>query len=157
MTSDTEPSDLASAIAALSFGSDGSVNFLADPRATELIARKLSDLLVDLALDCLVIRDDPQPAVLAHIVARNLGCATMRVYEAEGLVELLDEPTPGARAAVIGERFPTENSLSALIGRARHSGLAVVAIVAVTSSPALLAATASHDAGITHVLDGGRT
>lgn len=153
---DGTPPNLAAAIAALSASPDGRVNFLADPAATEVIAGLVTEQLADLSLDYLVIRDDTQPGVLAHVVARNLRCSTLRVYEAEGLVELLDAPVPGARAAVIGERFPTENSLSALVGRARHSGLDVVAIVAVTSSPALFAATASDDARVAHVVDGDR-
>lgn len=153
---DRTPSDLAAAIAAVSTGPDGPVNFLADPAATEMIASVLAGHLADLSLNYLVIRDETQSGVLAHVVARTLGCSTLRVYENEGLVELLDAPSPGARAAIIGERFLTENSLSALVGRARHSGLDVVAIAAVMSSPALFAATASDDVRVTHVIDGER-
>lgn len=155
MTNGTPRFDPVAAIAAVSAGPDGQVNFLADPVATELIASQVTKRLADLSPDFLVIHDDTQPAILAHAVARNLGCSTLRVYEAEGLVELLDAPTPGARAAVIGERFPTENSLNALVGRARHSGLEVVAVVAVRSSPALLAVTGPDDAAVTHVIDSG--
>lgn len=150
---DLTPPDLAAAIAAMSTGPGSPVNFLADAAATEMIASVVAGQLADLSLDYLVIRDETQSGVLAHVVARTLGCSTLRVYESEGLVELLDGPAPGARAAIIGERFPTENSLSALVGRARHSGLDVVAIAAVMSSPALFAATASDDARVTHVID----
>jgi hypothetical protein len=155
MTRSAAHPDAAAAIAAVTTGPDGLINFLADPAATEVIARLVAEQLSALDVDCLVIRDGTQSAVLAHVVARNLGCSTLRVCEIEGLVEFMDEPMAEARTAVIGARFPTENSLGALVGRARHSGLYVAAIVAVTSSPALRIVAASDDAGILHVIDGG--
>lgn len=121
---------------------DGSLNFLADPGATETVGCWLAEQLLPYEPDSVLIWDDPQTAVLAHIVARELGCATVMAVQWEGLVKLLSAPA-GVRGVLLAASFPTDNSFNALIGVARSSGMSVLAAAAVTSGVPLTAAASA--------------
>lgn len=118
------------------------VNVLADAAATETVGRRLAQQVRDAHPDVevLVVWDAPGPSVLAHVVARELGAHVVRAYEIEGLVELADSADAGQPALALGDHFPTENSVNALVGVARSSGLRVVAIASALDSSALTSA-----------------
>lgn len=113
------------------------INVLADPQATEAAGRRIAEQAVALHPGCVVIWDDPQSAVLAHIVSRELGCSTARAFEYEGLIDLIDVPEKGTRGLLVAESFATTMSVQALVGVARNQGITVVGIAALIHSEAL--------------------
>lgn len=110
---------------------------LADPAATELAATELAAHAAQLDPACLVIWDEPQSAVPAHVVGRELGCGVVRAYEHEGLVVLIDPVARDARALVLAASFETTQSLQALIGVAVNRGLNVVGVAVLDATPAV--------------------
>lgn len=121
-------------------GGDEPVNVLADPAAAEAVGSWLAANAGASDVQVVVVWDAPGPAVLGHIVARELGARVVRAYEIEGLVELEDEVGSGQRAVALADHFPTPNSVNALVGVARNGGLDVVALLAAVGSRALGAA-----------------
>ncbi|WP_416955708.1 hypothetical protein [Streptomyces sp. Agncl-13] len=115
-------------------GVDGVLTMTADPAAAETVGRWLAAEVRDHRIDVVVTWDEPQSVVLAHVVARELGCRIVRVLGAEGLVELLDAPPPDARGLLIAEPAATVNSTDALIGVADRAGVTPVVVAAVGSA-----------------------
>ncbi|MEU0386926.1 hypothetical protein [Streptomyces chartreusis] len=112
-------------------GVDGVLTMTADPAAAETVGRWFAAEARDHRIDVVVIWDEPQSGVLAHVVARELGCPIVRVLGTEGLVELLDAPPRDARGLLIAEPAAAVNSTDALIGVADRAGVTPVAVAAV--------------------------
>jgi adenine/guanine phosphoribosyltransferase-like PRPP-binding protein len=135
---DAPPAAVFAAVARLT-GSDrhARLNLLHDPAATEVVGQWIAGEVRPYEPDCVVVWDEPQAVVLAYVVARELGCAAVRAVEAEGLVELVDAPSPARSAVLVADEFAAENSLAALAGLAERHGLRVVAVAAATRSEPL--------------------
>jgi hypothetical protein len=127
-------------------GDNRRLNLLSDPAAAEVVGRWMADEARAYRPDLVVVWDEPQAAVLAHIVAREVGCAVVRAVVTEGLVVLIDAPRTARRAILVAGEFTAENSLSALLGVVESHGLeAVAAAVAVGGeSPDNAAAGGRH-------------
>ncbi len=131
--------DVASAVATLCGAGEDSnrqrrPDLLASAPAAESVATSLARQLLDSGIQTIVTWDDPNTAVLAHIVSRELSCSTRLAHEQEGIVELAGHPTEHRRALVIGDQFETLSSLQALIGVAESRGLSVIAVAAILGS-----------------------
>ncbi|MET9303680.1 hypothetical protein AB0893_17630 [Micromonospora aurantiaca] len=118
-------------------GDDTRLNLLTDPSAAEVVGRWIADEVRQYEPTVVAVWDDPQAAVLAHIVAREVGCVVVRVIETEGLVRLVDAPLAVGRVALLADRFTAENSLGALLGVVENHGLTTVAVAAVVDSEPL--------------------
>jgi hypothetical protein len=137
---DTQPVPAAVEEALARLGTEEeTLNVLGDAQATETVGKWLAERVREAhgAVDVVVVWDMPGPAVLGHVVSRELDARVVRAFEIEGLVELADRVGEGRRTLALGDHFPTENSVNALVGVARNCGLDVVAIAAALGSDAL--------------------
>lgn len=134
--------DVSSAIAALCGDREDShqkrrPDLLANAVAAESVATSIARHLGGNDIQTIVTWDTPNTAVLAHIVSRELSCATASAHEQEGIVELTGSFNERDRAVVMSDQFETLNSLRALTGIAESRGMTVVAIAAILGTPPL--------------------
>jgi adenine/guanine phosphoribosyltransferase-like PRPP-binding protein len=109
---------------------------LRDPSATEALARALAAEVAPLTPTRVLLwaEDD---AVLAFVVAKELGCSVTKAGASEGLLEC-DPPIEKAdRVVVLAESFRTAGAFQALRSLAEHHGAGVVAGAALVDTPTL--------------------
>lgn len=104
---------------------------LADPQLVERTGSGLAARLREVAPTAVACWDSSEDAVLAHVVARELGTGVWRATEIEGIVALERELPAGARVALVGERFRTGPAVAGLSGVVVHGGGSVVAVASV--------------------------
>ena len=113
------------------------LNTVASARAVETIGIALAGRLRAARPTGVAIWDSMDEAVLAHVVARELGVTATRAHESSGVVSFSPGPEPGARLAVIATLWKDPQRLEVLLSMAAHRQATVVAVSAVVSSPAL--------------------
>ncbi|MFJ4651906.1 hypothetical protein ACIP5Y_11600 [Nocardia sp. NPDC088792] len=117
-----------------------------DPAGAEELGRALARALrdaaadPDAAADTVLVWDDSDDLVLAHVVARELGATVMRALEIEGLVLPLGEHGPPGAVVLLADAFRTRAALRALHALAAREGGRVTAIAALIATPQLDAA-----------------
>lgn len=109
------------------------------PAAVEIVGSALAEQLKAKDATAVVVRDDIDDAVLAHVVGRELGVDIIRVYEEEGLLTLAPEPAPGTRAVLLANHWDAPARLQALRLLLAHHQTSLVAVAALVSSDALAA------------------
>lgn len=113
-------------------------DLLASAVAAESVATSIAQQLKANGIQTIVTWDTPNTAVLAHIVSRELSCATALAHEQEGIVELTGcSFNEHDRTLVMSDEFETPNSLHALTGIAESRSLTVVAIAAILGTTPL--------------------
>ncbi|WP_460835760.1 hypothetical protein [Nocardioides hungaricus] len=117
-----------------------------EPRRARRLGEALLARLGDTAIEEILIWDDPDSAVLAHVVGAARDVPVVRAQELEGLVEAVDEQTAGTRVLVLAPQFRTTGSWRALTSLVElHQGR-IAAIGAIADSPALAEARAAGHA-----------
>lgn len=111
------------------------LNTQASPAAVEIIGRALAEVCRDHRPQRVAVWNTSDDAVLAHIVARELGVPVIRAAEVEGIVFFQPAASPGTRIAVIAtawepRRLQTILSLSA----STDSEVVVAAAVVATAT-----------------------
>ncbi|MHB1612885.1 MAG: hypothetical protein ACYCXA_00435 [Actinomycetes bacterium] len=105
-----------------------------DPQAVESVAVALAHRLKDVEAHVVVVWDDLDDCVLAHIVARELGCTTVRAFQEEGLL-FLDRELPGdGRVVVLSAVWNDDRRLHSLISLVQAQRGQIVAAAAVLGS-----------------------
>ena len=74
---------------------------LDSPSVPEGLGRALTERLRDFAPDIVAFWVSPDAAVLAHVVARELGVSVIGVREDQGRIILGRSPAPGAKVVVV--------------------------------------------------------
>lgn len=99
-----------------------------DPKETEKAGKKLAQALGSQSISVVVCWDKAEDAVLAHVVARELGVPVCYAYESGGIMGLESKLTAGASAALVADVFTHQNDLAGLAGVVTNSGYTVVAV-----------------------------
>lgn len=99
-----------------------------DPRRTESVGAELARRLPAIDNAVVVCWDVSDDAVLAHVVARELGVPLLRAGAIEGIVELEDALPAGATAVLVAEEFTGRTALAGLAGVVAHGGGRVAAV-----------------------------
>lgn len=117
---------------------------MTDPARTEQMGGAIAAEMASLDVSAVVCWDLSEDAVLAHVVARELGVGLVRAVEIEGIVALLQPVAEGARVALVAETFRARTGLAGLSGVVTHGGGTVVAVGAATGA---VEATGTEAAG----------
>lgn len=110
------------------------INVVCDPVVAERVGSLLAEALKGHGADVVVSWDGAEDAVLAHIVARDLGVRTAQVFESEGILRLTDPVMKGARALLLADTFRSANSLVGPIGLVHNVGATTVAVGSILST-----------------------
>lgn len=124
-----------------------------DPRAAIAIGARLDAGLGECRFDRVVIWNEPDSAVLAHLVGSARDVPVVRATQIEGLVELVDPIGSGDRALLLAPAFAHEGSWRALASLVSRAGAEVAALAAIDPTPALGAARKAGEHVV--VLDAG--
>lgn len=112
----------------------------AEPRFADRVARELDAELSKHDIDDIaeiLIWDDPESAVLAHVIGLARGVRVLRATEVQGLVEAVDGPSQGARVLLLAPAFRTDGAWRALATIVETAGAAVAAVATIEQTAAL--------------------
>jgi hypothetical protein len=109
---------------------------LDSPSVPEGLGRALAERLRDFAPDIVAFWVSPDAAVLAHVVARELGVSVIGVREDQGRLILGRSPAPGAKVVAVDVDWGDSLGLLPLILTFAGAGATVVAAASVLRSPA---------------------
>lgn len=126
---------------------DETASILDDPARTERVGTRLAQRLAGQGITAIVCWDASEDAVLAHVVARELGVGLRLADEIEGIVTLERTLPDGAVVAMVGAELTARTAVSGLAGVVRHSG-GRVAAVATVRTPAVVADTEAAGATV---------
>lgn len=111
-----------------------------DPLGAEELACALAFALHGNTVDTVLVWDDGDDLVLAHIVARELGAIVLRAFEVEGLVLPMGDGGPAGAVVLLADAFRTRAAIRALRASAERDGGRVVAVAALVATRQLDAA-----------------
>lgn len=118
-----------------------------DPVRTETVGATLAAAMAGIDVSTVVCWDSSEDAMLAHVVARELGAHLVLAVEIEGIVSLLHPLAEDARVALVAEEFPARTGLAGLAGVVRHAG-GRVAVVGLVTGAVDVAGTEAADARV---------
>lgn len=130
----------------------GSYCSLFDSAGAERLGRALADALSPHEPTLVVVWEDIENTVLAHIVARELGVNALRVVDASGILDFDGSFGTDDRAVVVADAFRGDFPINAMRALIEQQGGRVVAFGALMTTPALLAA--AGDAAVTTLWPG---
>jgi hypothetical protein len=136
--------EIAAALASLGIGTDTygpTLNTAASPAGVETLGVALAAALREHRIEAVAIWSTPDEAVLAHIVARELGAGVCHVDEVLGLVTLRPGIGPEARTALIATAWPEPARLATLRGVVGNHRARPAVVAAVVSTPVLRSVT----------------
>ena len=107
-----------------------------DPEATVAVGRALARRVTPLRPDVLVVWDDPDECVLAHVVGLELGTRWVRAYDESGVVRLVGD-LGQVRAVLLADAFRTGYRVRALAELVTQQGGSVVGAAALVATRAL--------------------
>lgn len=122
-------------------------SILDDPARTERVGTRLADRLSGKGITAVVCWNASEDAVLAHVVARELGVGLRLADEIEGIITLEGVLPDGAVVALVGSELTARTAVSGLAGVARHSG-GRIAAVATVRTPAVVTETEAAGATV---------
>lgn len=106
-----------------------------DPAGVEELGRRLADKLRQIAVDAVLIWEDVEDLVLAHVVARELGVHVVRAFDADGLVMSVGRIDAGDNVVVLADTFRDATVLDALRSLVHSRAAAVAALATLVHSP----------------------
>ena len=106
-----------------------------DPEGVEDLGVALADALRPHEPTVVMVWEGVADAVLAHVVARELGARIVLAFDADGLVAHTGALARGARVAVLTDTVEQSTTLEAMTTYARQSG-AQIAVLALLAAPA---------------------
>jgi hypothetical protein len=158
----TTTPDVAAAVHELGIADDTygpTLNTHLDPAALEVVGRGLAEGLRPYAPRQIGVWHSADDAVLAHVVARELGATVVRSFALEGVVGLHPSVRPGTRVAFLATAWEPAQ-LNTLLALATTHRIEVAAVGAVLLTPALREVasvpTASLITDSAGLLDGAR-
>jgi hypothetical protein len=109
------------------------INVLSEPAAAERAGVELAGGLARENVQVVLSWDESEDAVLAHVIAREVGARTVQVFNSGGILFLTDVINSGERVVLVGDAFRSSNALLGPIGLV-HGTDAEVAVVAAIKS-----------------------
>lgn len=116
---------------------------LFDPPGAEALGRSLSEALRPWQPTKVLVWEDIENSVLAHIVARELGVTATRVLDASGVLDYDGSFGPADRVVIVADAFRTDFPINAMRALTENHGGRVVAFGALINTPALADAAGS--------------
>lgn len=116
---------------------------LFDPPGAETLGRCLSDALRSHRPTRVVVWEDIENSVLAHIVARQLGVTALRIIDASGVLDYDGFFGADDRVVIIADAFRNDFPINAMRALTENQGGQVVAFGALLNTPALVDAAGS--------------
>lgn len=116
---------------------------LFDPPGAEALGRSLSVALRSSQPTLVVVWEDIENSVLAHIVARELGVTALRIIDASGVLDFDGSFGADDRVVIVSDAFRTDFPINAMRALTENHGGQVVAFGALISTPALVDAAGS--------------
>jgi adenine/guanine phosphoribosyltransferase-like PRPP-binding protein len=112
----------------------GKYNPLLDPAGTERLGALLAERVRSLDPTVVIAWEDPEDAVLAHVVARELGVRALRAWNADGLVDQSSALNADDRAVLVLDALRDPAAVRAVRGIVERDGaqLAGTAVLALT-------------------------
>jgi len=109
------------------------------PPDVEAVGRALAVAVAEHQPDLIAVWHSSDDAVLAHVVARELGASVLRAAELEGVLSFQLDPEPGCRVALLATVWQSARRLDALRSLTNTRGLQVATVAAVLRSEPLAA------------------
>ncbi|MGW6659692.1 hypothetical protein [Rhodococcus sp. NPDC055024] len=100
------------------------------PAAVEALGRALARELRSYRVDAVVLWSDPSTAVLAHVVAREVGADVVYAYSDKGILSLSRPVANGARAVLVDYEWLFQPGLLPLLTMLRRTAT-VTAVLSV--------------------------
>jgi hypothetical protein len=116
---------------------------LLDPPGAEALGRCLSDALHSCQPTRVVVWEDIENSVLAHIVARELGVTALRIIDASGVLDYDGSFGDDDRVVIVADAFRSDFPINAMRALIENHGGRVVAFGALLNTPALVDAAGS--------------
>lgn len=110
---------------------------LAQPATTETTGRNLAKQLNEVGAEAVLCWDVPEDAVLAHVVARELGVPLWRAVDVEGIIELARAIPKDTSVVLVADTLRQPTSLAGLIGIVSHHGGRAVGVATAWPSTVL--------------------
>lgn len=107
---------------------------LSDPIGAERLGATLAERARDRAPNVVVVWEDPEDLVLAHIVARELRMRAVRTWNADGLVAHVGSLPLEARALILTDVFRDTTPLRAMRAFIEQQGGVVIAALALVKA-----------------------
>lgn len=107
---------------------------LNDPSGAERLGATLAERARDHAPNVVVVWEDPEDLILAHIVARELGVRAVRTWNADGLVAHAGSLPAQARAVILTDIFRDTTPLRAMKAFIEQQGGVVIAALALVKT-----------------------
>jgi adenine/guanine phosphoribosyltransferase-like PRPP-binding protein len=120
-------------------------NGLADPIGAEELGRALAAFVRELAPTAILVWEEPEDVLIAHIVGRELSLPAVRAFNAEGLVGHSAGLPQGPRVVLIGDAVRDLTVVRAVRALTEKRGGSLVGTVVLVETPELRAA--AKDAG----------
>ena len=114
-----------------------SYNPALDPAGAERLATALAAEIGGVELDVVLVWEDAEELVLAHILAREFGVAVVRAYDFDGLVRYVGSFPEHPRVVLLADSFQDASTLRALNSLVAQQDGVVVATAALVPTPLL--------------------
>jgi adenine/guanine phosphoribosyltransferase-like PRPP-binding protein len=118
-------------------GTPAKYNALADPAGAEDLARRLAEQARNLNPTVVAVWEDPEDAILGHVVARELGVRAVRAWNADGLVGQSGPLQSGDRVLLVLDAVRDPRSVLAVHGVVARDGATLVGTAVLTATDAL--------------------
>ena len=116
---------------------------LLDPPGAETLGRRLADALRAYQPTRVVVWEDIENSVLAHIVARQLGVTALRIIDASGVLDYDGAFGDDDRVVIVADAFRNDFPINAMRALTENHAGRVVAFGALINTPALVDAAGS--------------
>lgn len=110
---------------------------LAQPATTETTGRHLAKQLNEVGAQAVLCWDVTEDAVLAHVVARELGVPLWRAVDVEGMIELARAIPKNTSVVLVADTLRQPTSLAGLMGIVSHHGGRAVGVATARPSTVL--------------------
>ncbi len=116
---------------------ENGLRVLTDPAFAEEAGVDLAAQAKGLGIDFVLAWYEPESAILAHIIGRELGRQVVSAEDSEGLIELLEPAPAGGRGLLVADSFTGINSVRALIGAIANAGSSIAGIAVLARTNAI--------------------
>jgi len=105
-------------------------NPMNDPLGTEMLCRAVSGIVGAWKPTLIMVWEDPEDMVLAHVVGRELGVPWVRVLDADGLIEHMGRLAPTDRVLLLADAFRDQRRVRAMVSLIAKLGASTVGAAA---------------------------
>jgi hypothetical protein len=112
-------------------------NAFVDPAGTERLGKWIAERSNPMRPNVVLVWNDPDTSVLAHIVCRELGIRWVCAYDEGGLIESRGRIEPGERVLLLADAFRNDEDIKALVALSSMQGGTIVGAASLVSTEPL--------------------